>query len=97
MAILRAVDGRLVNGGKGKRDIPAGHFRRRGIPLENTAFGQAYEEQTDGWVKGEEVASKENSGMEELQRDYFTADEIEKCRTKLRATRQQKMGSYTNS
>lgn len=78
MATPRAVDGRMIRGGKGKRDTSRTHYRRLGIPSRNTAFDEAFKEQVNDCVKKTEAArSKVNGGTEELQRD-FAPDEIEK-------------------
>lgn len=63
----------------------AEHYRVPMILSETASFDGAFKEQVDEWVKREEVASKENGRAEkELRRDV-TADEIEKCITKLQS------------
>lgn len=47
VATVLAVDGRLVSDGDGKsmKGMPPGHYRRPGIPSENSTLYSAFKEQ----------------------------------------------------
>lgn len=66
VAMLRAVHGRLVSSGKSKRELLERHYGRLGVPSGNATFEKVFKEEVDVQVEREKVASKENSGTEEL-------------------------------
>ena len=82
IATLRAQNGKMVSGSKGKREVLVEHYRKLGTPTNKT-YDTEFEKEIDAWAEANVDASeREDNGSGGLEGE-FTKERLKKRVAKL--------------